>query len=146
MKLGELLKKTEASGVYLLDEAIPASEVEHLVRGLDFTFFHLQGSRILSKTDFLIEIAATLRFPDYFGYNWDALADCMTDITGGDENSRVILFDRFDLFAENSPAEFATALEIFGESAIFLSQRGIGCFVLLQGRRSAAPELPKVEN
>jgi hypothetical protein len=146
MKLGELLKKTEASGVYLLDETIPASEVEYVARDLDFTFFHLPGSRIRSKKDFLREVAEILHFPDYFGHNWDALADCMTDITSGEENGRVILFDRFDLFAENSPAEFATAMEIFGESALFLSRQGTGYFVLLQGKSSAAPELPKVQN
>jgi hypothetical protein len=145
MKLAELLKDVQASGVYLLDESVPASEIEHLARYLDFAFFHLPGSRILSKPDFLREIGGVLRFPDYFGHNWDALVDCMTDITGGERSGRVILFDRFDLFAESSPAEFTTAMEIFGESALFLSERGIACFVLLQGKRSAAPKLPGVE-
>ncbi len=146
MKLAELLKDVQASGVYLLDETVLTSEIEHLASDLDFTFFHLPGSRILSKQDFLKETALVLGFPDYFGHNWDALADCMTDITGGEGSGRVILFDRFDLFAESFPAEFTTAVEIFGESALFLSERGIACFVLLQGKSSAAPKLPRVEN
>ncbi len=33
----------------------------------------------LNKDTLLTSIAKACEFPDYFGYNWDALWDCLTD-------------------------------------------------------------------
>ena len=33
------------------------------------------------KAELLARIARTLRFPDWFGHNWDALADCLCDLS-----------------------------------------------------------------
>ena len=37
---------------------------------------------VLSPTidSFFQEVSASLRFPDYFGWNWDAFDECMTDL------------------------------------------------------------------
>lgn len=34
-----------------------------------------------TKADLLTGLAKTLKFPDYFGYNWDALFDCLQDLS-----------------------------------------------------------------
>ena len=39
----------------------------------------LDGSRILSESDFHEEIARVLGFPAYYGKNLDALDDCLSD-------------------------------------------------------------------
>ena len=33
------------------------------------------------KATLLARFAAALQFPDWFGHNWDALADCITDLS-----------------------------------------------------------------
>lgn len=40
----------------------------------------LDFSGITSKHELLRLVARELRFPDYFGNNWDALVDCLRDI------------------------------------------------------------------
>jgi RNAse (barnase) inhibitor barstar len=40
---------------------------------------HVQGRACRSRTGLFTEWASQLRFPEYFGHNWDALADCLTD-------------------------------------------------------------------
>lgn len=35
---------------------------------------------ILTKEELLQELASKLKFPAYFGHNWDALSDCLFDI------------------------------------------------------------------
>ncbi len=34
-----------------------------------------------SKSDLLEQLKTKLNFPDYFGYNWDALNDCLADFS-----------------------------------------------------------------
>jgi RNAse (barnase) inhibitor barstar len=36
---------------------------------------------IQSKTELLAELSQKFAFPDYFGHNWDALADCLCDLS-----------------------------------------------------------------
>ena len=36
---------------------------------------------VARKDDLLLELAQSLRFPDYFGQNWDALEECMRDLS-----------------------------------------------------------------
>jgi hypothetical protein len=43
-----------------------------------------------SKATLLAELARRLRFPGYFGYNWDALEECLLDLNWISEPSVVI--------------------------------------------------------
>lgn len=36
---------------------------------------------IARKDDLLLELAESLSFPDYFGQNWDALDECLRDLS-----------------------------------------------------------------
>lgn len=40
--------------------------------------FHVGGSQ--SRDDLLRGLAEAMRFPDYFGMNWDAVIDCLRDL------------------------------------------------------------------
>ena len=41
----------------------------------------LDGEKLKSKEQLLIVLKEALHFPDYFGFNWDALQDCITDLS-----------------------------------------------------------------
>ena len=77
-KLLERLRDPGASGVY---RASRVDAIVDAVRGskLNFATIALQG--ITDKAALLRKIAAELGFPDWFGENWDALEDCLTDLT-----------------------------------------------------------------
>jgi RNAse (barnase) inhibitor barstar len=38
------------------------------------------GAAIRSQEDLFRELARVLEFPDYFGHNWDAVSDCLSDL------------------------------------------------------------------
>jgi RNAse (barnase) inhibitor barstar len=42
--------------------------------------FDLDGEAVRTKDDLLRALAAAMRFPDYFGMNWDAVVDCLRDL------------------------------------------------------------------
>ncbi|WP_390624070.1 barstar family protein [Fodinicola feengrottensis] len=42
----------------------------------------VDGERMRSERDLFREFAVNLKFPSYFGYNWDALIDCFDNLHG----------------------------------------------------------------
>ena len=132
--LPSFLRDSEAAGMYLLDTAITAMEFESEARKCGFAFFYLEGLSILSKEQFLEQIARAMDFPGYCGGNWDALEDCLTDLSWREAPGYVILYDHFDVFAEQFPDQFETALEILDASIEFWRAQGKPLFVMLRGK------------
>jgi RNAse (barnase) inhibitor barstar len=144
-RLSDMLKDPKTSGVYMVEESQSVEHLEKHAAELGLAFFHLEGQDIRGKDQFLKEIALALSFPEYFGNNWDALADCLTDMSWHETSGFVILYDHFDSLAEQSPGDFEMALDIFKESAEFWRSQGKALFVLLQGKITKVGELPGVQ-
>lgn len=49
------------------------------------------GQSMLSEQGVLREIARALKFPSYFGHNWDALDECLADVDWLGENQDLLL-------------------------------------------------------
>ncbi len=45
------------------------------------SFIGIIPVKITSKKELLNKLYKKLRFPDYFGFNWDALSDCLKDFS-----------------------------------------------------------------
>ena len=65
---------------------------------------------IRSKADLLAVLASAGHFPDYFGGNWDALQDCLRDLSW--IGNRKVVVVHSDLPLRENPAECRTYLEI----------------------------------
>lgn len=104
------------SAVVPLDAAdLPALEAAALGRGFALRRVNLQGCG--GKADFLARIAAALDFPDWFGHNWDALADCLGDLAWIDAPGLVVVLEHLNDLKTAAPADCDTALEIIAEAA-----------------------------
>jgi len=51
------------------------------------------GAMVRDKSELLHEFSRVLLFPEYFGNNWDALNDCLCDLTWIKERGIVIVFE-----------------------------------------------------
>lgn len=99
-----------------LDAAdLPALEAAAADRGFAFRRVDLGGCD--HKPDFLARIAMALDFPDWFGRNWDALADCLGDLAWIDAPGLVVVLEHLNDFKTAAPADCDTALEIITEAA-----------------------------
>ena len=83
-KLLERLRDAARSGVYRSGEAKAILEATR-GSGLDMV-------TIDAANDVLGSIARALDFPDWFGANWDALEDCLSDLSWRRGDGHVLIF------------------------------------------------------
>ena len=88
--LADILSDFRASGVFRLADDAPIRELEKLAKQYTYAFFLLDGAGIQGKEQFLNHAASVLSFPDYFGNNWDAFEDCLTDMSWHEAKGFVI--------------------------------------------------------
>ena len=83
---------------------------------MNYKVFYLDGKKINSKQTFLKQAAEAMEFPAYFGANWDAFDECITDLTWCPAQRYVILYDHADIFAQAEPTQYQIALDIFNSA------------------------------
>ncbi|MFG2787873.1 barstar family protein [Streptomyces sp. NPDC048419] len=76
---------------------------------------------VTDKAGLMDRCARALRLPDWFGRNWDALADSLGDHTvwpeGAAERGLLLVVRGWRPFAKARPDEWETAQEVFAEAA-----------------------------
>src|SRR5258705_13725559 len=107
------------SGVCWLNSHVTPADLEKAAKAAGLAYFHIEGQKLTKKEQFLNHAALAMHFPDYFGDNWDAFEDCLTDLSWADADGYFILYDHTDVFAEHCPQHFDTLIEILKEAAEF---------------------------
>jgi hypothetical protein len=106
-----------------------AREVPHDPAGRIVLVLDLEG--VTDKAGLMDRCARDLALPEWFGRNWDALADCLADPAlwpdGSEERGLLVVVRGWRAYAEKRPDEWQVAEEIFAEA----TDRGPGLFVTL---------------
>ena len=132
--LKSLLTDTKHSGVYQLTAAATHADIEKLAKASKLVCFYIEGKKIEKKEQFLNHASVAMHFPEYFGDNWDAFEDCLTDLSWQDAPGYVILFDHYDGMASHAHGQFETALEVFQSAVEYWEEQGKPMIVLLRGK------------
>lgn len=77
----------------------------------------LAGCR--DKDELLCRLAVSLQLPTTFGYNWDALADCLRDLGWMPSWGHVLLFEHADDLREAASADYDILLGVLDDAATF---------------------------
>ncbi|MFF1406885.1 barstar family protein [Streptomyces sp. NPDC058294] len=76
---------------------------------------------VTDKAALMDRVSRALSLPDWFGRNWDALADSLADRTVWPEESAarglLIVVRGWRPYAETDPDAWRTALDVFAEAA-----------------------------
>jgi RNAse (barnase) inhibitor barstar len=128
--LDSLLKDVERCGIYATANAI---ELEHAAAKNNFAFFKIDFAAIKNKEQLLNEIAKQLMLPDYFGHNWDALNDCLTDFSWLPAPGYMIVFDHCEQFIKSNEEDFDTLIEICEEAVDFWKEENKPFWTVLSG-------------
>jgi RNAse (barnase) inhibitor barstar len=75
-------------------------------------YFFLDGSKIADKESFFKAIALAMDFPDYFGHNWDAFAECINDLSWIEEERKILIWVDPTDFRNNHPDDFKLAASL----------------------------------
>ena len=139
--LAALLAGRSKPGIYTWHSGFEVEDVRHTVEHAGWTFAYVDGLKAQTKQEFLTRIGEALNFPEWYGKNFDALADCLTDVDSG--NGTVVLWDGWGAFARAEPRAFSVALSVLGTRVN--ADRGGPFSVLLRGEGPDVAGVPSLD-
>jgi hypothetical protein len=131
-KLIDRLQDASRSGVY---RAPRADEIVDAARDSKLSVVPIAFAH---KDALLKNIARALDFPDWFGHNWDALEDCLGDLSWRRAGGHVLLFEN-----AMPSDDFGVLIDVLRSSAEFWAGRGRPFFAVFIDPRRALP-LPEL--
>jgi hypothetical protein len=135
--LAALLAGHRAAGVYRWHAGYDVAHVRHTVEHAGWTFGYVDGLAAQTKQELLAHVGEALAFPAWYGQNFDAMADCLSDVDDGE--GTVLLWDGWGAFARAEPQAFSVALSVLGTRVH--ADRGGPFAVLMRGE---GPEVPGI--
>lgn len=114
--LGALLADASQSGAYYVDLHDRAAIVDAATL-LELRLLPVDLRDCRDRDDALERIAAALQFPDWFGGNWDALADCLNDLSWLPAPGYVLLLDHADDWRREDLEGFDVLLDVANATA-----------------------------
>ena len=117
-KLLQRLSDAAKSGVY---RAPHGRDIADALRGSRLRLARIDLGGVSEKEALLSTIAAALEFPRWFGGNWDALEDCLADLSWSDFEGHVLLIEA----AQSLPRDERGILtDILASAAASWKERG----------------------
>ncbi len=142
--IDSLIKGQHTPGVYRFASRVGSHRVRSLVEACGWHLFYLDGAHIQDKDSFLHACAEAMRFPSYFGRNWDALADSITDLAWAPALGYILLYDKVGVFARQHPDTWRTAGEILEDAVAYWGTTKTPMYVLLRGTTAMDRSLPRL--
>ena len=114
------------SGLYRAPDARGLSAAD--APGLDVVPISLSEAR--SKEALLERFATALAFPEWFGANWDALEDCLGDLSWRADTGRLLVIEGFETLQDVAGDDFRVLLGVLGDVAQDWAAEGRGFFAI----------------
>ena len=131
-KLALRLRDASRSGVYR------ATRADEVVEAAREAALRLETVRFAAKPTLLKNLAKALSFPDWFGENWDALEDCLSDLSWSDASGHVLLFEGAD-----AGDDFGVLVDVLQSAAEYWAGRNRPFFAVFLDPKAALP-LPEL--
>lgn len=112
----QVLADIKRSGVYHLPPGA-AADILAAALALDYAVFQIDLSAVTNKNLLLAGIAEAMDFPDWFGQNWDALADALGDLEWQAGAGWLVVLQHADQINSQAHEDFVTALSVLAAAA-----------------------------
>ena len=87
--LDELISNLTLSGARATRQ--PAAALAAVAGARAYGIYAIDLAGVADKADLMERLQGALHFPDWFGRNWDALEDCLTDMSWSEHVGYVLL-------------------------------------------------------
>jgi len=116
LSLASYIRSAKAPWVSLL-VVKEGQRPDKLIPSLDgFSVNVLRGVKCRTAAGLFAEFADVLQFPDYFGHNWDALEECLTDLEWRPAKGYVLLVTDAEQVLLRDEEDYATFLEVLSDA------------------------------
>lgn len=126
----EVLADPAQGGAYFVD-ARENDSLADAARALDFQVVHIDLAGCDGKDEVLRRFARALQFPDWFGGNFDALADSLGDLSWARADGYLLLIEHTDAWRQADDDNFAALLDILNEAAVVWGEQGVPFWSLM---------------
>ena len=134
-KLLQRLSDAAKSGVY---RAPRADDILDAAQGSALRIARISLAGAAGKEALMARIAGALAFPRWFGGNWDALEDCLTDLSWSSAGGDLLLIEGA---GEMPGDECGILIDILGSAAAWWAERKRPFFAVFLNGSPALPEL-----
>jgi RNAse (barnase) inhibitor barstar len=130
MDVREVLADPAQGGAYFVD-ARESDSLSEAASALEFSVTRIDLTGCRDKETVLDRIAQALHFPEWFGANFDALADSLGDLSWLPADGYLLLLEHADEWRQADDDNFATLLDILNEAAVNWGDYGVPFWALL---------------
>ncbi len=116
------LQDVNEAGAYRLN--CPPDELRAAAAQAGFALFEADLAQVQGKGEFLAAVAQAIKAPEWFGNNWDALADALGDLSWQPAPGYVLLLHNGDETLGLSAADHGIVSEIFAATVSFWKSQG----------------------
>ena len=143
-RLQAVLGDASKAGVYHMPQTDPAP----LIRAAEANgcaVFHIDLSTAEDKAGMLAIVGTAMHFPEWFGHNFDALADCLNDLAWQPAEGYFVLLDHCDGIHGRAESDFVAMLQIFEQAADEWRDQGVPFWCFVEMQADGINWLPDVE-
>jgi len=137
-----LLPNSKRAGTFR--SAINSEEIVAAAKTAGLEVFKIDLGKARGKSGLFDAFAKALKFPQYFGKNWDALNDCLTDLNWLGDKGWVLILTNCKPFAAKFEAEFDQALELLAGVAVNWQEDGKPFWVFVQNQPGWSADLGEI--
>jgi hypothetical protein len=111
------------------DRQVESLAVEVRSAGHDFAV--IDAAHVRGETELMAHLAGALRFPSYFGHNWDAVDECLGDLEWIDADGYVLCVRQAATLWRHDPRQMAKLIQACECAAFVWGEEGIAFHLLL---------------
>lgn len=138
--MGKLLQRLSDAGKSGVYRASRTDEILAATQGSALQVARIGLAGAAGKEVLMERVARSLAFPAWFGGNWDALEDCLTDLSWSTAAGHVLLIEGGNDLAGDERGIF---IDILASAAAWWAERKRPFFAVFVGGAPALPELYK---
>jgi RNAse (barnase) inhibitor barstar len=141
VQLQAILADASKAGVYHLPQT-DKGELMSAAKAAGLGGFRVNLAKAEDKGQMLAAIAEALGFPDWFGHNFDALADCLADMAWQPAEGYLVLLEHCDGIHGKAEEDFVSTLQIFEQAANDWREEGMPFWCLVEMQSDGIAWLP----